>query len=291
MQQPSRKKKLGGYPATGVVISTTLALFVIGLFGLILIYSNRFEILVRENVTFKVYTRSSLSETQLKQVEQSLAAKEFVAEADDAIVYVSKEEAGKQLTDIGEYEEVLGDNPFKDMFEVKIAPAFHDTTSLNKVKAELENLSGVFEAVYEKDFLDDINTNFKRISLFLIGVDAILLITVILLINNTLRLALFSQRFLIRSMQLVGAKKGFIQRPFLVRAALYGILAGVLAAGLIYFLTRYAYDKINLLEQLHDQRRFMILLGGLLVIGALIAVVSTFVSIRRYLKMSLDELY
>ncbi|HLT72432.1 MAG TPA: permease-like cell division protein FtsX [Cyclobacteriaceae bacterium] len=291
MQQPSRKKKLGGYPATGVVISTTLALFVIGLFGLILIYSNRFEILVRENVTFKVYTRSSLSETQLKQVEQSLAAKEFVAEADDAIVYVSKEEAGKQLTDIGEYEEVLGDNPFKDMFEVKIAPAFHDTTSLNKVKAELENLSGVFEAVYEKDFLDDINTNFKRISLFLIGVDAILLITVILLINNTLRLALFSQRFLIRSMQLVGAKKGFIQRPFLVRAALYGILAGVLAAGLIYSLTRYAYDKINLLEQLHDQRQFLILLGALLVIGALIAVVSTFVSIRRYLKMSLDELY
>ena len=291
MQQHSRKKKLGGYPATGVVISTTLALFVIGLFGLILIYSNRFEILVRENVTFKVYTRSSLSETQLKQVEQSLATKEFVADADDAIVFISKEEAGKQLTDIGEYEEVLGDNPFKDMFEVKIAPAYHDTTSLNKVKAELENLSGVFEAVYEKDFLDDINTNFKRISLFLIGVDAILLITVILLINNTLRLALFSQRFLIRSMQLVGAKKGFIQRPFLFRAALYGILAGVLAAGLIYSLTRYAYEKINLLEQLHDQRQFAILLGALLLIGALIAVISTFVSIRRYLKMSLDELY
>lgn len=291
MQKPSRKKKLGGYPATGVVISTTLALFVIGLFGLILIYSNRFEILVRENVTFKVYTRSSLSETQLKQVEQSLAAKEFVADAEDAIVFVSKEEAGKQLTDIGEFEDVLGDNPFKDMFTVKIAPAYHDTTSLDKVKAELENLSGVFEAVYEKDLLDDINTNFKRISLFLIGIDAILLITVILLINNTLRLALFSQRFLIRSMQLVGAKKGFIQRPFLFRAALYGILAGILAAGLIYFLTRYAYEKINLLEQLHDQQQFIILLGALLVIGALIAVVSTFVSIRRYLKMSLDELY
>lgn len=291
MRQPSRKKKLGGYPATGVVISTTLALFVIGLFGLILIYSNRFEILVRENVTFKVYTRSSLSETQLKQVEQSLAAKEFVADTDDAITFISKEEAGKQLTDIGEYEDVLGDNPFKDMFEVKIAPAYHDTTSLNNVKAELENLSGVFEAVYERDLLDDINTNFRRISLFLIGIDAILLVTVILLINNTLRLALFSQRFLIRSMQLVGAKKGFIQRPFLVRAALYGILAGLLAAGLIYSLTRYAYEKINMLEQLHDQRQFIMLLAALLVVGALIAVISTFVSIRRYLKMSLDELY
>lgn len=291
MQQPARKKKLGGYPATGVVISTTLALFVIGLFGLILIYSNRFETLVRENVTFKVYTKSSLSETQLKQVEQSLAAKEFVADADNAIVFVSKEEAGKTLTDIGEFKDVLGDNPFKDMFEVKIAPTYHDTTSLNKVKAEIENLTGVFEAVYEQDFLDDINTNFKRISLFLIGVDVILLITVILLINNTLRLALFSQRFLIRSMQLVGAKRWFIQKPFLLRAALYGILAGVLAAALIYFLTRYAYGKISMLEQLHDPRLFMILLGTLLAIGALIAVISTFVAIRRYLKMSLDELY
>src|SRR5690606_41315272 len=92
-------------------------------------------------------------------------------------------------------------------------------------------------------------------------------------------------------MQLVGAKKGFIQRPFLVRAALYGILAGVLAAGLIYSLTRYAYDKINLLEQLHDQRQFLILLGALLVIGALIAVSSTFVSIRRSLNMLPDECY
>lgn len=291
MQQPSRKKKLGGYPAVGVVVSTTLALFVIGLFGLILIYSNRFEILVRENVTLKVYTRSGLSETQLKQVERSLAAKDFVAGTDNAIVFVSKEEAGKQLTDIGKYEDVLGDNPFKDMFEVRIAPAFHDTTSLNKVKGEIENVSGVFEAVYEKDFLDDINTNFKRISLFLIGVDTILLITVILLINNTLRLALFSQRFLIRSMQLVGAKKWFIQRPFIYRAAAYGLLAGVIAGGFIYLLTRYAYEKIGMLEQLHDQRLFVMLLGGLLVVGALIAVISTFVSIRRYLKMSLDELY
>lgn len=291
MERPSRKKKLGGYPATGVVISTTLALFVIGLFGLILIYSDRFERIVRENVTVKVYTRSSLSETQLKQVEQSLATKEFVSDAEDAIVFVSREQAEQNLGHLGEYKEVLGDNPFKDMFEVKIAPAYHDTSSLSKIKVELENVSGVFDAVYEKDLLDDINTNFTKVSILLIGLDAILLLTVILLINNTLRLALFSQRFLIRSMQLVGAKKWFIQRPFLFRAGLYGILAGIFAAGLIFFLTRYAYGKIEMLEKLHDQRMYMMLLSSLLVIGALIAVASTYIAIRRYLKMSLDELY
>ena len=291
MQQSSRKKKLGGYPATGVVISTTLALVVIGLFGMILIYSNRFEAMVRENVVFKVYTRNGLSETQLKQVQQALASREFVADEENAVVFISKEDAVKELSDLAKYQDVLGDNPFRDMFEVKIAPAFHDTTRLDSVRAELENMSGVFEAVYEKDFLEDVNRNFRTISLFLIGVDAILLVTVILLINNTMRLALFSQRFLIRRMQLVGARSSFIQRPFLVRAALYGLLAGVIAAGLLYVGSRYAYERIAQLKQLHDQRLFLILLGSLLVVGALIAVISTFVSIRRYLKMSLDELY
>lgn len=291
MEKSAHKKKLGGYPATGVVISTTLALFVIGLFGLILIYSNQFEAIVRKNISFKVYTKSSLSETQRQQVRQSLAAKDFVSKGEQAIVFVSKEEAEKDLAHLGEFKEVLGDNPFKDMFLVRIDPAYHDTTSLNKIKVELENLSGVFDAEYEKDFLDDINTNFTKISFFLVGIDAVLLITVILLINNTLRLALFSQRFLIRSMQLVGAKKWFIQRPFLLRAALYGALAGLLAGGFLFLLTNYAYNKIEMLEQLHNEKLFMMLLSSLLVIGAFIAVMSTYVSIRRYLKMSLDELY
>lgn len=291
MQPSSRKKKLGGYPATGVIISTTLALVVIGLFGMILIYSSRFEALVRENVVFKVYTRNGLSETQLKQVEQALASREFVADDENAVAFVSREVAVAELSDLAKYQDVLGDNPFRDMFEVKIAPAFHDTTRLDSVKSELEAMSGVFEAVYEKDFLEDVNRNFRTISLFLIAVDVILLITVILLINNTMRLALFSQRFLIRSMQLVGARSSFIQRPFLLRAAMYGLLAGVIAAGLIYLGTYYAYGKVAQLEQLHDQRLFLILLGALLITGTLIAVISTFVSIRRYLKMSLDELY
>ncbi|MFO7256761.1 MAG: permease-like cell division protein FtsX [Bacteroidota bacterium] len=291
MQPSTRKKKLGGYPATGVVISITLALVVIGLFGLVLIYSNRFEAIVRENVVFKVYTRNGLSETQLKQVEQALASREFVADDENAVVFVSREAAVKEMSDLAKYQDVLGDNPFRDMFEVRIAPAYHDTTRLDSVKRELESMSGVFEAVYEKDFLDAVNRNFRTASLILIGVDAILLITVILLINNTMRLALFSQRFLIRSMQLVGAKSSFIQRPFLIRAALYGLLAGVLAAAIIYFGTQYANGKFQQLQELHDERMFLILLGSLLATGTLIAVVSTFVSIRRYLKMSLDELY
>lgn len=291
MEKPKRKKKLGGYPAAGVVFSITLALFVIGLFGLILIYSNQFEKLVRENITFKVYVKSSLSDTQLKQVRESLTAKEFIAKAETSVKFVSRDEAAKELAHLGDYNEVLGDNPYKDMFEVMVDPAYHDTLSLRKIKTELENMNGVYEALYEKDFLEDINKNFTKISLVLIGIDALLLITVILLINNTMRLALFSQRFLIRSMQLVGARRWFIQRPFLLRAAFYGVIAGTIASALLFALTHYAYQKIDMLVQLHNQQHFYILIGALMVLGAVIAVMSTYMSIRRYLKMSLDELY
>lgn len=292
MEKPARKKKkLGGYPAVGVVFSITLALFVIGLFGLILSYSNQFEKIVRENITFKVYIKSSLSDTQRKQVQESLTAKEFVAKSEAPVKFVSRDEASKELTYLGDYQEVLGDNPFKDMFEVKIDPAFHDTLSLNNIKAELENMNGVFDAVYEKDFLEDINKNFTKISLVLMGIDVLLFLTVILLINNTLRLALFSQRFLIRSMQLVGAKKWFIQKPFLVRAGFYGILSGLIAAGMLFLLTNYAYRRVDMLNQLHNQQHFYILGGALLILGAFIAIMSTYWAIRRYLKMSLDQLY
>src|SRR5690606_11608565 len=137
MQPSTRKKKLGGYPATGVVISIPLALVVIGLFGLVLIYSNRFEAIVRENVVFKVYTRNGLSETQRKRVEQARASREFVGDGEYAVVFVSREAAVKEMSDLAKYQDVLGDNPFRDMFEVRIAPAYHDTTRLDSVKREL----------------------------------------------------------------------------------------------------------------------------------------------------------
>ena len=287
MDKATRKKKLGGYPAIGVVISITLALLVIGMIGLLVSYSKQIEYYVRDNVAFKIYLKSSLSETQRKQVEQNLITKDFIAKTDKPITFVSKEEAAEELVHL----EVMGENPFKDMYEVKIDPAYHDSLSLNKIKVELEKLSGVIDAEYEQDFLNDINENFAKISIVLLVTTAILLLAVIFLINNTLRIALFSQRFLIRSMQLVGAKKYFIQRPFLMRAIAYGVLAGIIASAILTGLTQYAYKKMEALLVLYNQEHFIVIMGSLIVLGAFIAVVSTYLSINKYLRMSLDELY
>jgi cell division transport system permease protein len=125
----------------------------------------------------------------------------------------------------------------------------------------------------------------------LAGIVGVLLVTVVLLINNTIRLALFSQRFLIRSMQLVGAKRWFIKWPFLLRALVYGLFAGVLASGALWVLLSYANSKIEDLSLLMNTKNLVILMLALLVLGMLVAVISTYFSIRKYLKMSLDELY
>jgi len=152
-------------------------------------------------------------------------------------------------------------------------------------------MNGVFQVFYVEGLIESINKNVTRIGVILAGLVALLLITVILLINNSLRLALFSQRFLIRSMQLVGARNWFIQKPFLFRSFLYGVLSGILASGFIWALIHYANKNIEDLTVLQNNNQIWLLSGSLLVVGAIVGVFSTYFSIRKYLKMSLDELY
>jgi cell division transport system permease protein len=292
MERIKRKKILGGYPAVGVIISTTLALFVFGLFANMMIYSKQFSAIVRDNINIKVYLKSSLTETQRNQLEQTISSKPFVSTVDKPITFISKEQAEKDLVDqIGNFKEVLGENPLKDAFIVKIRPELQDTTNLKVIKEEVEGLNGVLEVNYEKGLLDAVNKNISSLSVYLLIISVLLIGTVFMLVNNTLKLALFSQRFLIRSMQLVGARQSFIQVPFLVRALGYGVVSGLLAAVMIFVLSDYAQDRFPELLMLHNQKDFTLLLASLLAIGGLISAASTYFAIRKYLKMSLDDLY
>lgn len=292
MNKPAHKKKLGGYPALGVITSITLALFVLGLFGNLAIYSNQFGKIVRDNLNIKVFLKSTLTETQRNQLERTIGSKKFVAPGEKSITFISKDEAEKDLIkQIGDYKEILGENPLKDAFIVKIDPTFQDTTNLKKIKGELESINGVLEATYEKHLFDEVNKNFTNISIGLLILAVLLMSVTFLLVNSTLRIALFSQRFLIRSMQLVGAKKWFIQRPFLIRAVGYGLLSGAIASALLWGFSTYAQEKIIDLKLLHNQDDFLKLLMVLTFLGIIVAAVSTFFSIHKYLKMSLDELY
>lgn len=290
-----KKKKLGSYPYLSVVFSIALALFVIGLFGLLLLHANKLKELIRQNIEIQVYLNKYITENERIRINKALASKDYVLVEEDIpqITYISKEEAAEQfIEETGEdFTTFLGENPLRDAYTIKIKEEYHERDKLTGIKEEVEGMSGVFEVTYIESLIDSINKNVTKISIVLGAFAFILLLTVVMLINNTIKLALFSQRFLIRSMQLVGATAGFIQRPFLYRATMHGILAGIFAALMLMGLMYYANNEIEDLSSLQDPEKIMYLFLSLLLIGGFIGLLSTFRAIRKYLKMSLDELY
>ena len=291
----SRKKKLGSYPTLLVVFSITLALVVIGLFGLLLLHAQKLSEVVRENLEVQVYLERNLPETELLRLQQDLGQQPYVADRDGKpqIRFVSKEEGARQLLQsTGEdFRQFLGDNPLRDAYVLKIKPEYTDTLHLHQLDRSLSTQRGVFEVQYPQDLFTSINNNLTRVSLVLLGFAAVLVLVVVILINNTIKLALFSQRFLIRSMQLVGATRLFIQQPFLRRATWQGLASGVLAALVLVALLQYAYLEVEPLRLLRDDLRLGLLLLSVVVLGVVIGFFSSARAVHKYLKMSLDDLY
>jgi cell division transport system permease protein len=291
----TRKKKLGSYPTLLVVFSITLALVVIGLFGLLLVHAHKLSEVVRENLEVQVYLDRDLPETELLRLQQDLGQQPYVAEKDGhpQIKFVSKEEGARQLLQsTGEdFRQFLGDNPLRDAYVLKIKSEYTDTTHLHQLERSLSAERGVFEVQYPQDFFAQVNQNLRQISLVLLGFAAALVIVVVVLINNTIKLALFSQRFLIRSMQLVGATRLFIQRPFLRRAAWQGLASGILAALILVALLQYAYLEVEPLRLLRDDVRLGFMLLAVVGLGVVIGFFSSLRAVSKYLQMSLDDLY
>lgn len=290
-----KKKKLGSYPFASVIFSIALALFVMGLFGLLILLANQLSQNIQSNIEIQVYLDRDITESRRIQLRKMLSAKEYVAkETEDVqVTYVSKEMAAQQfLEDTGEdVVSFLGDNPLRDLFVVKLDVEYQDSEKLQQVRKDIESMNGVFEVAYVENLIDSINRNLTKVSFFLIGFAVVLLIAVVILINNTIKLAMFSQRFLIRSMQLVGARSSFIKRPFLMRASFHGATAGLLASAGLYGLLSYFNYRIDGLAGLQNQQEILILFAVLLFMGAVIGYFGALRSIRKYLKMSLDELY
>jgi cell division transport system permease protein len=291
-----KKKKLGSYPSISVIFSITLALFMLGLFGLLLIHTQKLKLLIQENVEVQVYLKKDLTENEIIQFNKILGSKAFVLNDPDQgpkISFVSKEQAATQFReDTGEdIVDFLGENPLRDAYTLKIKPEFQDLAQLNSIKSDLEKYSAVYEVTFVESLISSINRNLAKISIILIIIAMVLFLVVTILINNTIKLALFSQRFLIRSMQLVGATAGFIKKPFLLRATLHGTFSGFIASLLLILLLNYGNQQIEDLNRLQDPFQILVIFALLIFCGAFIGFISTYRSINKYLKLSLDELY
>lgn len=296
MANPAKaKKQLGYFKFGSVLFSTTLSLFIVGLFGIILIQASSLTKMIRENIEIQVFLDKGLSQQQLAELRKDLAKKPFVLQTEDSVYlrFISNKEAAETfIKNTGEdFTKFLEDNPLRDSYVFSVSEEFQSSEQLTLIAKELETQPGVFEVSYMTDLVDSINKNLFKVSLIMGGFILILIVTVIMLINNTIRLALFSQRFLIRSMQLVGATRGFIRKPFLIRAFLFGILAGILASGILYALLEYTKGNIEGFASLQNTELMLLLFLGLTVTGGFLSGISTLRAVNKYLNMSLDELY
>ena len=290
-----QKRKLGSFPFLSVIFSITLSLVVMGIFGIAFIYLKTLTSIVQSNVEIQVYLDKSIRDHDVKRLEKIMTTRPYIR-SDDAtenIKFISKETAAEVfIRDTGEdFTKFLGDNPLRDAFSVKIINQYQSVDSLKTIEIDLRRLPGVYEVVFQESLIASINKNLRKIGILLLGMTLILLVAVIVLINNTIRIALFSQRFLIRSMQLVGATKGFIRWPFLKRSLIYGLVSGILASGIIFGLIKFAQHQIDDLDKLYAKEPYFILFAVLIFLGLLISYLSTLSSMRRYFKISLDELY
>lgn len=290
-----KKKRLGSYPFISVVFSISLALFVMGLFGLMLMMTKNLTTIAEDNVEIQVFLIKNLSNNEVIKIKKTLSSKDYVTKKDGIaqIKHITKEVAAEQFyEDIGDgFVEFLGYNPLRDVITIKIQSDFHAPQNLIEIKKEITYIRGVHEVTYNESQIESIRKNVRKVSLVLIGFSLILLIVVAILINFTIKLALFSQRFLIRSMQLVGATRQFIQRPFLLRSVGFGALAALLAIASLYGLMNLLDQEVEGLISLLQPRQVLILGASLIGVGIFVGFMSTFVAIKKYMKMSLDELY
>jgi cell division transport system permease protein len=271
------------------ILGVTLVLFVLGLIGWLVINTTKVGDFLKNKVEVKAVLRGDLNAQDSTALMQYISAKPYVQSID----YVTKEE-GKQiwLADGNKgWDNVLDYNPLPNIISLKVKKEYLTTDSLSKIRADLKMQTYVDDVEYPEAVIDQMNENLRKISMYMLVIAILLSIAVIFLIDNTIRLAMFSNRFLIKTMQMVGATRGFIARPMNIRAIVNGALGGIIAAAGIYLIVLFFESQMEGLRSIRDNSKLFLLFASLIVIGVCITLFSTHRSVVKYLKMKLDDLY
>ena len=271
------------------IISNTLVLFLIGLVLLLLFNTKKLSDYVRENIGFSVMLNDNVREAEILKLQKNLDAKVFVKSTQ----YISKDKAAQDLQkDLGEdFVQFLGYNPLLPSIDLKLKADYTNPDSINLIEKELLKNSEIKEVFYQKSLLHLVHENVRKISLIILGFSVLLLLIALVLINNTIRLSVYSKRFIIDTMKLVGATDGFIRKPFLLKSMLNGIYAAFIAAILLILVVYYAQKQIGDVLIIKEFFTLGILLASVFAIGIFLNLVSTFMSVTRYLRMKIDDLY
>ena len=271
------------------VFGIAMVLLMVGLLGLILVHANNLSRYVKENIVLNIFMDDGAHESDVMQLQKQLEANPMVKQAQ----YVSKELAARNLEkDLGEdFVKFLGYNPLSPSLDIYLNADYANNASITKFKAELLKNPLVKEVKYQQSLVDQMNQNLTYISLVILAFAAIFVVVSVALINNTIRLAIYSQRFLIKSMQLVGATKGFIRKPFLLYGIWHGLLAGLISIiiliGTLYFANKEVPDLVIL--QSYTEFGFVFLF--VIALGVFISGFSTLLAVNKFLRLKIYNLY
>lgn len=288
MSNTAAKRKLRSSYAT-TIISISLVLFLLGIIGFLMLNANRLSVYVKENLGFTVLIKDNSREAEVMRLQKILNAAPYVRVAE----YINKDQAADVLREeLGEdFVEFLGYNPLLASIEVKLSAAWANPDSMARIESQVMSFPEVKEVYYQKNLLEAINENVRRISIILAAFSGLLLLIAIALINNTIRLSVYSRRFLIRTMQLVGATRGFIRRPFLLKSILHGLAGATIA---ILLLSTVIYGVSNELDGVIGFSNVMmigVLFAFVVLVGIVLTLFSTFLAVNKYLRLRTDELY
>lgn len=263
----------------------------LGALGLLVINARKLSTHFKENIGLQIYLKDTASSAQTDGLIQEISNSKYCKNVN----LINKEQAAEKLKiDLGEdFVAFLGNNPLLNCIDVKLNADFANTDTLVKVEKNIlqKHQSYVKEIVYQKDMINSLNKNTNAIAFFILIFSGALLVVAIALINNTIRLSIYSQRFLIRTMYLVGATRTFISKPFILKGVRQGIIAGIIAGallgGFLMLSTRFIPDLL----QLQDENILIILLCALILLGIIISAVSAMLSVLRYLSLKTKDMY
>lgn len=272
-----------------VVISICLVLFLLGLLGLLVLNTKKVADHFKEQIALTIYLKDTAKEVEVKQLEKSLALAEYTKSTE----YISKEEAAEQHSEeIGEnFMEFLGYNPLQNSIDVYFKADYVSEEQIANISEEITNKDFVEEVVYDKPLIALLNDNVKKISFWILILSGIFTFIAVLLINSSIRLSVYAKRFTIKTMQMVGATKSFIRRPFIwksIRLGMIGAILALIGMGIILYYLDKNFQELQLLE---DKILLVGLFAGVFVLGILISWFSTFFATQRFLNLQTDELY
>ena len=282
-----KRKLISSY--FSVVLSIGLVLFLLGVFGLLVLNTKKLADHFKEQIKISVFLKDNAKEVEVEQLQKSLVMSDYTKSA----VYVSKEEAAEiHSAEIGEnFLDFLGYNPLKNSIDVALKADFVSTEQVEEIASELAKKDYVEEVSYDKPLIALLTDNVKRISFWILIASAVFTLIAVLLINSSIRLSIYSKRFIIKTMQMVGATKRFIRRPFIwtnIKLGMLGSLLSLMALGIVLYYVDLNFPELNLLQ---DFMILSILFVGVFVLGVLISLISTYFATQRFLNLRTDDLY